>query len=133
MRFRCQALIDTARDAPCSVRLPEICNKRRETTVWAHSDAGVHGKSGGEKAHDCFGFHSCSACHEALPKLPRAERERVERQAMDRTLLRLWQGGALQIAGRRPPAMELPGRMIKRQRFSDSTASPDKCVRRRTA
>lgn len=133
MRFRCQSLIDTARNAPCSVRLPEICNRKKDTTVWCHSDSSAHGKSGSEKAHDCYGFFGCSACHEALPKLKRAERERIERQAMDRTLLHLWQSGVLTIAGKRPPAMELPANMIRRQKFSESTATPSKCVPRRTA
>lgn len=52
-----------ARDKPCMVRIPGICNGNPETTVLAH--ARIIGISGmGIKAPDIFGAWACSACHD---------------------------------------------------------------------
>lgn len=125
----CKALRDTAKGSNCQVRLPG-CTNRKDTTVWAHSDAGAHGKGKGIKADDPFGMHSCGFCHEQMPKLKRAERERVQTEAMHRTWRYLWIAGVIGMVGAkaRDP---LPARMVQRQKFSESTATPSKCVPRR--
>jgi hypothetical protein len=56
-------VLDSARGAPCSIRLPGICNGNAETTVWCHLNGHRFGKGGVLKAHDILGFHGCSSCH----------------------------------------------------------------------
>lgn len=63
MMIRSQKIIDTARGAPCALRLPGICNNNPETTVWAHLNG--FGKGMGMKTHDILGFPACSSCHAA--------------------------------------------------------------------
>lgn len=51
-----------ARDRPCMVRVPGICNGDNATTVLAHYRlSGVSGM--GFKAPDVCGAWCCSACH----------------------------------------------------------------------
>lgn len=58
-------LRDYARDKPCMVRLPGICNFNTATTVLAHER--VNGLSGtGLKAPDIFAAWCCSACHDVV-------------------------------------------------------------------
>lgn len=61
--IRSQKVINTARGAPCALRLPGICNSNPETTVWAHLNG--FGKGMGIKTHDILGFPACSSCHAA--------------------------------------------------------------------
>lgn len=63
MMIRSQAVLDSARDAPCSARFPGICNGDPATTVWCHLNGHAFGKGAGIKAHDIAGFAGCSACH----------------------------------------------------------------------
>lgn len=63
MMIRSQVVLDSARGAPCSIRLPGICNGNAETTVWCHLNGHRFGKGGALKAHDILGFHGCSSCH----------------------------------------------------------------------
>jgi hypothetical protein len=54
-----------ARDRPCQVRLPGICNGDPATTVLAHYRlAGLCGT--GIKPPDLIGAHCCSACHDEV-------------------------------------------------------------------
>jgi hypothetical protein len=61
--YRDQALLDMARDRPCLLLVPSICNHRIDTTVAAHSNLSIHGKAGARKADDCYSVWSCAACH----------------------------------------------------------------------
>lgn len=63
MMIRSQAVIDSARGAPCTARFPGICCGDPATTVWAHLNGHAFGKGAGIKAHDILGFHACFACH----------------------------------------------------------------------
>lgn len=55
-------LREAARNQACLVRLPEICNHDRETTVLAHFRMpGMSGMS--YKSPDWLGAFACSACH----------------------------------------------------------------------
>ncbi len=55
-------LRDYARDKPCLVRVPGVCNNDPATTVLAHVRlAGISGM--GMKAPDALGAWCCSACH----------------------------------------------------------------------
>ena len=61
--IRSRAVLDSAKGAPCALRLPGICNSNPETTVWAHLNS--FGKGMGMKTHDILGFPACSSCHAA--------------------------------------------------------------------
>jgi hypothetical protein len=63
MMIRCQAVLDSARGAPCTARFTGICNCDPATTVWCHLNGHRFGKGGAIKAHDILGFHGCSECH----------------------------------------------------------------------
>ncbi len=55
-------LRDYARDKPCLVRTPGVCNGDASTTVLAHVRlTGISGM--GLKAPDLLGAWCCSACH----------------------------------------------------------------------
>lgn len=98
MTFRSKPLRDTAQDKPCKIRLP-VCNGRTDTTVWVHSDEIEHGKGKSEKASDAAGAWGCSACHEAISKLPRAQRLLVMRGAIVLTAIDLFELGLVTVAG----------------------------------
>lgn len=53
-------LRNEARDRPCMIRVPGICNGDNRTTVLAHMNGGGMGM----KHHDMFGAWSCSSCHD---------------------------------------------------------------------
>lgn len=61
--IRSQAVLGSARGAPCTARFPGICNGNAETTVWCHLNGHAFGKGAGIKAHDILGFQGCSSCH----------------------------------------------------------------------
>jgi len=63
MMIRSKAVLNSARGAPCALRLPGICNSDPATTVWAHLNG--FGKGMGMKTHDILGFPACSSCHAA--------------------------------------------------------------------
>ena len=63
-------LRDLARDKPCMVRLPGICNGDSATTVLAHYRlSGTCG--GGMKPDDWQGAWACSACHDEADRRTR--------------------------------------------------------------
>lgn len=54
-----------ARNQPCFVRIPNVCNGNAETVVLAHyRSAGLCGT--GIKPHDLLGAYCCSDCHDAV-------------------------------------------------------------------
>jgi hypothetical protein len=54
-----------ARDQPCQIRIPGVCNGRTDTTVLAHYRlAGFSGTS--LKPPDWLGAFACSACHDVV-------------------------------------------------------------------
>ena len=57
-------ITESARNQPCTVRLPFICNHDDSTTVFAHLSGIRHGHGVGIKTN--FGAYACSACHDAL-------------------------------------------------------------------
>lgn len=56
-------LLSMARGMTCLLRVPGVCQGGTETTVAAHSNWAIHGKSGARKADDCYSVWSCAACH----------------------------------------------------------------------
>lgn len=53
----------SARNQDCTLRIPGICNRNPETTVWCHSNESIDGKGAGLKARDVEGCYGCSTCH----------------------------------------------------------------------
>lgn len=61
--YRDPALLEMARNRPCLLMVPAVCNHRTDTAVACHSNSSEHGKAGHRKADDCYSVHGCSACH----------------------------------------------------------------------
>lgn len=63
-RYVDQALTDMAKDRPCLLLVPAVCNHRVDTTVACHSNWREHGGKGERrKADDTYSVWGCSACH----------------------------------------------------------------------
>ncbi len=82
-------LRDAARDKPCQVRIPGVCNGRSETTVLAHIGiAGIRGM--GKKPGDLMACWSCSSCHDVIdgrrPHPAGLSRETIKLYAMEGVL-----------------------------------------------
>jgi len=88
-----------AKDRPCMVRLPEICNHNNETTVLAH--VRLPGISGmGMKSPDLIAAWACSACHDAIDRRSHTDLERdyvrlAHLEGMARTINELAKEGLL--------------------------------------
>lgn len=59
-------LLAMARNKPCMLQVPHVCNRNDATTVTAHSNGAKHGKAGARKADDHYSVWGCSACHSWL-------------------------------------------------------------------
>lgn len=70
------ALLRMARDKPCLLMVPGVCNFDPSTTVACHSNWSEHGKGGARKADDCYVVGGCSACHQWLDAGPAPEAEK---------------------------------------------------------
>ena len=81
--IRSRAIRESARGQACTVRSP-LCNGDSDTTVWAHSNLGAHGKGMGHKASDLFGCYACAACHMWLDAGP------ASREEKELAFLRAW-------------------------------------------
>jgi hypothetical protein len=63
-RYVDKALTDMAKDRPCLLMVPAICNHRTDTTVACHSNWAEHGGKGARrKADDTYTVWGCNACH----------------------------------------------------------------------
>ncbi|ABO60580.1 DUF1364 domain-containing protein (plasmid) [Burkholderia vietnamiensis] len=61
-------ITDSARGETCALRLPGVCNRDPETTVWAHGNDVEGGKAKGKKLlrYDHIGCYACYSCHMVL-------------------------------------------------------------------
>jgi len=88
-----------AKDRPCMVRLPEICNGDTRTTVLSHVRmAGISGM--GMKSPDLIAAWACSACHDAIDRRSHTDLERdyvrlAHLEGMARTINELAKEGLL--------------------------------------
>lgn len=89
-----------ARGRECQVRIPDVCNGNRETTVLAHYR--LIGQSGmGIKSDDlAFGAWACSACHDAIDRRAHMDLERdyvrlAHAEGVMRTIAQLRREGKL--------------------------------------
>jgi hypothetical protein len=60
---RNSALLALAKDRPCLLMIPAVCNHRTDSTVACHSNLSIHGKAGARKADDHYSVWGCAACH----------------------------------------------------------------------
>ena len=79
-----------ARNQPCTLRIPGVCNGNPETTVLAHG----RGAGMGTKVVDYIGVHACSACHSHLDASPE-DYHRLFAPALLETLKRVDREGLL--------------------------------------
>lgn len=88
-----------AKDRPCMVRLPDICNHNPATTVLAHIRMpGISGM--GLKANDVIGSWACSSCHDTIDRRANTDLDRdyvrlAHFEGMARTINELCKEGLL--------------------------------------
>ena len=99
--IRSKKLRDSAMGQECTMRIPGICNGDPSTTVWAHSNMGIHGKGKSVKASDVFGCFACEACHRWLDSgsTGRAEKVTAFYDAMSRSWQILIDMGIIKVEG----------------------------------
>ena len=54
----------SAKNEVCSLRIPNVCNGKSDTTVFAHLNTRFKGVA--NKSPDLFGVYACSDCHSHL-------------------------------------------------------------------
>jgi len=57
-------ILASAKGKPCTFRIPGICNRNPETTVFCHGPDKLRAKS--RKSPDYWGGYGCSDCHKIL-------------------------------------------------------------------
>lgn len=95
--YRNRKLLDLAKGQAC-----QLCGAQDGTIVAAHSNQSKHGKGMSIKAHDCFIAWLCHRCHHELDQgsaWTRAEREHYWQAAHERTLLRMFLDGLIEVKG----------------------------------
>lgn len=68
---RSRKLRESARDQPCTMRLPGYCDSGGETTVLAHAPFGGRGMA--RKGDDSHAIYACARCHDVLDGRVKAE------------------------------------------------------------
>lgn len=63
VELRKPALLAMAKDRPCLLRVPTVCNFDPLTTVACHSNQSIHGKGGVRRSDDQYSVWGCFACH----------------------------------------------------------------------
>jgi len=103
--IRSKKLRDSARGQECTMRIPAVCTGDPATTVWAHSNLGIHGKGKGIKATDVMGAYMCFACHAAYDgriktiAIEPADMDLMFYQAMSESWLELIDMGIIKVEG----------------------------------
>lgn len=129
MTFRSRPLLDLAQQLPCTLRF-DGCMGR--SCVPAHSNWQSEGKGKSEKASDWAWCAACPHCHHILDAgktMTRSQKREAWIKGFLMTVQLLWERALIVVSGK--PAREpLPARMQQRQKYSESTATPGKCVPR---
>lgn len=97
--YRDRALLDAVYQVECTLQIENCCEGGFGEP--AHSNQSRHGKGGALKAHDCFVAAGCRACHRELDqgrRFSREEKAEIWQRGHERTMLALWQMGAIQVA-----------------------------------
>lgn len=82
-------ITESARGEQCQIRIPGVCNRNPETTVWCHSNGSASGKGIGMKSPDLLGAYGCSSCHDVYDR-----RKSQDVLSRDQVELAFWQGHA---------------------------------------
>jgi hypothetical protein len=96
--WRSPKLLREAKDRPCMIQIPGICNGDSRTVVACHSNMSIHGRGFSFKSHDWACSWCCAACHRAIDsgtRLTREEKESYFLRGMSRTLEVLFNEGKL--------------------------------------
>lgn len=90
---------EMAHNEPCMLQIPDVCEGRKETSVWAHSNMSRHGRGSNRKSDDCFGSIACYVCHFWLDYGPatRAEKEEALIRGFERSIRHLIVVGKLTV------------------------------------
>lgn len=95
-------ITSSAKNEPCTVRLPFICNYNSETTVYAHINGVRFGHGISKKSSDIHGAYCCSNCHDAIDgrtksKYSKTELKLAHYEAVIETQLKLIQKGLIDL------------------------------------
>ncbi len=119
------AITESARGEDCTVRLILVCNRDKETTVWAHSNTPDGGKARGKKliSVDHIGAYACSDCHMVYDRqVPRPAG--MSKEYVDAAFAkgRATSEEKLKAKGLWPDAEQLEGRRIERNRWKNKSS-----------
>jgi hypothetical protein len=62
IQVKSKKIRDSARGEECLIRIPSVCNRNPETTVFCH----LPELAMGGKSSDLFGAYGCSSCHDCV-------------------------------------------------------------------
>lgn len=63
----------SARGEDCAIRIPNVCNRDNETTIFAHLSGVRFGHGMAHKVLNMFGAYSCSSCHDLVDGRTRSD------------------------------------------------------------
>lgn len=98
-KHRSDKVRQSAKDMTCALRIPGVCQGRRETVVWCHSPYLEDGKGTGTKSHDILGCYGCADCHDVLDGrrtvkgIGGPDIWELFHRALKRSLIMMWQAG----------------------------------------
>jgi len=96
MGVQSKRLRESARDQPCYLGFPGICQHDRQTTVLAHLPSDVQGV--GTKSDDFHAVFACSKCHDHMDRhLPHPNMAGYQLRALQRTQKHWFERGLLKI------------------------------------
>lgn len=113
-------LTKLAKGQPCLIRLPGICNRNPETSVWCHVRM-INISGAGIKAPDVFGAIGCSACHDVVDNRAASYAFTYEMrrlyllEGVMRTLVWMMERGILVVKGEREPRPERLSKIVPRR------------------
>lgn len=96
MTFRSRALLDLARECPCTAKFKHECSQYNGVEP-AHSDAQIWGRGHGHKSHDHGMAAMCHTAHMMLDTFPREIKQTEHMRSHVETMTYLWENGYLQI------------------------------------
>lgn len=95
-------ITESARDEECTIRLPFICKRTTDTTVFCHISGIRFGHGTAIKTE--FGAYGCSACHDAVDgrlcidtEYSRDELKIAHYEGVFETLMKLKQKGLIKL------------------------------------
>jgi len=98
-RIKSTKITQSARGEECTLRIPGVCNRNPETTVFAH----INGGGMGTKHHDIHGCYACSDCHDWIDSRISYGDDYIKAKellrAMTETQTKLLQKGLITVKG----------------------------------